>query len=64
MHECFGATIVLGTPLISSLFHILKLLVLLLHLFYLETGVFVVHNICGLRYGKLVMMGLKGIKEV
>ena len=31
MHECFGATIVLGTPLICSLLYIIKLLVLLLY---------------------------------
>ena len=37
---------------------------ILKHLFYLETGVFVLQNICGLRYGKLVRMGLKGVKEV
>ena len=42
-YECFGATIVIGTPYISSLLYIIKLLVLLLllkNLFYLEIGVF------------------------
>ena len=37
---------------------------ILKHLFYLETGVIFLQNICGLRYGKLVRMGLKGVKEV
>ena len=32
MHECFGATIVLGTPLTSSLLYIIKLFALLLRL--------------------------------
>ena len=37
---------------------------ILKHLFYLETGAFFLQNISGLWYGKLVRMGLKGVKEV
>ena len=37
---------------------------ILKHLFYLETGVFFLQTICGLRYGKSVRMGLKCVKEV
>ena len=37
---------------------------ILKHLFCLETGVFLLQNICSLWYGKLVRMGLKGVKEV
>ena len=68
MHECFGATIVLGTPLISSLLYIIKLLVLFLRLSEnnccILRLVFFLQNICGYRHGTLVRMGLKGVKEV